>query len=59
MARDPNKYREDEDLNEVDEEEDEEEFEGRPQQRERGDEDEIADAEEDSVESVRAGRRRS
>ena len=57
MARDPNKFREDEDLNEIDDEEDEEEFEGRPEQR--SDEDEIADAEEDSVESVRAGRRRS
>ena len=52
MARDPNKYRDDEDLNEQDEEAEDDDFDGRPEQ--------IGDDEDASLEdsgSVRAGRR--
>jgi hypothetical protein len=57
MARDPNKYREDEDLSEADDEEAEEDFDGRPEQSR--DEDDNVGTEEEAAESVRAGRRRN
>lgn len=55
MARDPNKYREVEDLNEADDEEEDEEFEGRPEQS--GDEDNSIGMEDESAQPVRTGRR--
>ncbi len=55
MARDPNKFREDEDLNETDDKEDaEEDFDGRPEQS--GDEDDSAGMEDESAEPLQAGR---
>lgn len=54
MARDPNKYREDEDLNEVDDEAEEDDFEGRPEQS--GDDDDSIGMEDESA-PVRTGRR--
>lgn len=55
MARDPNKYREDEDLSEADDEEAEEDFDGRPEQSR--DEVDNAGMEDESAEPLRAGRR--
>lgn len=55
MARDPNKYREDEDFNDTDDEEEEEEFDGRPEQS--SDEDDGVGMEGEAAESPRRGRR--
>ena len=53
MARDPNKYREDEDLNDTDSEEEEEDFDGRPEQS--GEEDDSGV--EDDAAPLRTGQR--
>ena len=55
MARDPNKYREDEGFSDTDEEEEEEDFDGRPEQR--GEDDDSVGMEGEAAESPRAGRR--
>jgi hypothetical protein len=53
MARDPNKYRGDEDVNDTDEEEEEDDFDGRPEQ---SGEDDDSGVEDDSA-PLRTGRR--